>query len=107
MRDEMTLNQYQTAAVRTMAPTADTVYLAGKLMCEAAEAAEPILKFRYHEKEYETETIKDELGDVLWYLAGLAQKHGLTLAEIAEYNIIKLRWRHGLQYDPEHYQPRL
>lgn len=39
--------------------------------------------------------LKDELGDVLWYIAACADELGLTLDEIAEYNVGKLAKRHG------------
>ena len=39
--------------------------------------------------------LKDELGDVLWYISACADELGLTLAEIAEYNVQKLAKRHG------------
>ena len=39
--------------------------------------------------------LKDELGDVLWYISACADELGLTLAEIAEYNVDKLAKRHG------------
>ena len=104
MKDEMTLNEYQTEAAKTLNQSVDAVYLASKLMIEAAEAAQPIVKFKYHAKDYDTSVVKDELGDVLWYLAGLAQKIGLTLEEIADHNVAKLRARHGTAYNPEHYQ---
>ncbi len=38
--------------------------------------------------------LKDELGDVLWYISACADELGLTLAEIAEFNIEKLAARH-------------
>ena len=38
--------------------------------------------------------LKDELGDVLWYISACADELGLTLAEIAEFNIEKLNARH-------------
>lgn len=38
--------------------------------------------------------LKDELGDVLWYISACADELGLTLAEIAEYNVEKLAKRH-------------
>lgn len=38
--------------------------------------------------------LKDELGDVLWYVSACADELGLTLAEIAEYNVEKLAARH-------------
>ena len=37
----------------------------------------------------------EELGDVLWYLAGVAYTHGITLEEIWEYNIKKLEERYA------------
>ncbi len=39
--------------------------------------------------------LKDELGDVLWYISACADELGLTLEEIAEYNVGKLAKRHG------------
>lgn len=39
--------------------------------------------------------LKDELGDVLWYISACADELNLTLAEIAEYNVGKLAARHN------------
>jgi len=39
--------------------------------------------------------LKDELGDVLWYISACADELGMTLTEIAEYNVGKLAKRHG------------
>ncbi len=39
--------------------------------------------------------LKDELGDVLWYISACADELGLTLTEIAEFNIKKLAMRHN------------
>jgi NTP pyrophosphatase (non-canonical NTP hydrolase) len=38
--------------------------------------------------------LKDELGDVLWYISACGDELGLTLEEIAEFNIKKLAARH-------------
>ncbi|MCB1024636.1 MAG: nucleoside triphosphate pyrophosphohydrolase family protein [Acidobacteria bacterium] len=38
--------------------------------------------------------LQDELGDVLWYISACADELGLTLSEIAEYNVGKLAKRH-------------
>lgn len=37
----------------------------------------------------------EELGDVLWYLVGVAYTHGITLEEIWDYNVKKLEERYG------------
>ena len=100
----MTLDEYQAAAVQTLHPSADIIYLAGKLMCEAAETAEPLLKLRYHGKTYDEAALVEELGDVLWYVATLAHTLDLTLGEVAAGNVAKLRQRHGESYKASHYQ---
>lgn len=37
----------------------------------------------------------EELGDVLWYLIGVAHTHGISLQEIWDYNTKKLEERYG------------
>ena len=37
--------------------------------------------------------VKEELGDLLWYLSNVAAKHGLTLEDIATYNLDKTQRR--------------
>ena len=39
--------------------------------------------------------VKEELGDLLWYLSNVATKHGLTLEDVARYNLYKTqrRWQ--------------
>jgi NTP pyrophosphatase (non-canonical NTP hydrolase) len=104
MANELTLNEYQTEAIKTLQPTADATYLAAKLMVEAAEVAQPIIKLEYHGKKFDVDAVEEELGDVLWYLATLADAIGLSLGELAERNIAKLRARHGETYNPAHYR---
>ena len=61
---------------------------------EAGEVAGKIKKvFRDKDGIISDETreaLKAELGDVLWYLSQTATELGLSLNEIAEYNIAKL-----------------
>lgn len=71
-----------------------TLGLAG----EAGEVANIVKKIqRDFGGEITEETrakLKDELGDVLWYISACADELNLTLAEIAEYNVEKLSKRH-------------
>ena len=41
------------------------------------------------------ERVKEELGDLLWYLSNVATKHGLTLEDVADFNLSKTgrRWQ--------------
>lgn len=92
------LNRYQEAMNRTYKPNRMLNHILG-LCGEAGETAELIKKDQYHSKPYDRNTMKDELGDCLWYLTALGQDHDLTLAEIAERNAEKLaaRYPHGFQ----------
>ncbi len=71
-----------------------TLGLAG----EAGEVANIVKKIqRDYDGEITEETrakLKDELGDVLWYISACADELGLTLTEIAEFNVEKLAKRH-------------
>jgi NTP pyrophosphatase (non-canonical NTP hydrolase) len=95
----MDLNEYQQAARRT-AIYADhhrVIYPALGLASEAGEVAGKVKKvLRDHGGDFARaplDAIKDELGDVLWYVAVLAGDLGLSLDEIAAANLGKLTSR--------------
>ena len=95
----MDLNDYQQAARRTaIYPEAHRViYPALGLASEAGEVAGKIKKVLRDQAGDFTraplEAIKDELGDVLWYVAVLAGDLGLSLDDIAAANLSKLASR--------------
>lgn len=66
---------------------------------EAGEVANIVKKIQRDHSGVITDEIrlklKDELGDVLWYISACADELGITLNEIAEYNVNKLAKRHG------------
>lgn len=61
---------------------------------EAGEVADYLKKVHGHGKPYDRTKLLGELGDVLWYLSNLADIHGMTLSEVAQGNVDKLRARH-------------
>ena len=71
-----------------------TLGLAG----EAGEVANIVKKIQRDHGGIITDEIrgklKDELGDVLWYISACADELDLTLTEIAEFNVEKLAKRH-------------
>jgi NTP pyrophosphatase (non-canonical NTP hydrolase) len=73
---------------------------------EAGEAADLIKKHLFHGHELDTAKIRSELGDVLYYVAILANEVGLTLEEIAEANSAKLKERYPEGFDPDRSQNR-
>lgn len=72
-----------------------TLGLAG----EAGEVANIVKKIQRDHggviNEEIREKLKDELGDVLWYISACADELRLTLDEIAAFNVNKLAKRHG------------
>lgn len=100
----MTLDEYQDEAIKTRHMDADLVYLSGKLAVEAVEVFQPILKNKYHGKALDKDHVLEECGDCLWYIANIAASFGVSLDEIAEYNVRKLRTRHGVTYNPAFYK---
>ncbi len=100
----MTFEEYQKEAMKTKQGTADLLYSATKLHCEAGELAQPVIKHVYHGKELDVAALLDEAGDLLWYLASIADDLGGTLDNIAECNLAKLRKRHGETYSAEFYR---
>jgi NTP pyrophosphatase (non-canonical NTP hydrolase) len=95
----MDLNDYQRAARRTAiyAERHRVLYPALGLASEAGEVAGKIKKvLRDQDGDFAkapVEAIKDELGDVLWYVAVLAGDLGLALDDIAAANLSKLSSR--------------
>ena len=99
----MLFSEYQKQAMVTRGEQCDTLYGATKLMVEAAELAQPIVKNVYHSKAVDVDGIKEEIGDLFWYLALIADDYGIDLDDAAQYNIDKLRARHGDKYNSAHY----
>lgn len=70
------------------------VYPTMGLVNEAGEVAGKVKKiFRDRQGEIteaDREALKQELGDVLWYLAQICTELDLSLQEVAEANVVKL-----------------
>jgi NTP pyrophosphatase (non-canonical NTP hydrolase) len=63
-------------------------------------------KVLYHGHELNTDELGKELGDLLWYLVLLCETTGLTLEEVMEANVAKLRRRYPQGFDPKRSQVR-
>jgi NTP pyrophosphatase (non-canonical NTP hydrolase) len=97
----MHLNDYQTAARKTAMGNSLDHFVMG-LAEEAGEVAGVMKRFHRGDENYcpkfgskvlsnfGEEKLKDEIGDVLWYIAMIADELGVTLEEVAQRNINKL-----------------
>ena len=86
------MDQYQQQALSTAIYPQNRAleYLALKLCGESGEVAEKIGKSIRDNKPLDDLDMAKELGDVLWYVANLAQFLGYDLSEIALMNLEKL-----------------
>lgn len=91
----MTFEEYEFKANLSRLPSADYTYAILNLGAEAGEVLSLEAKMRRdggNLHEY-MDSMKKELGDVLWHVAMIANDNGFSLAEIAEANIDKLTSR--------------
>ena len=91
----MKFNQYQKWTRETAIYPKDKAleYCSLKLCSEAGEVAGKIGKTIRGDKELSPDDICKELGDVLWYVARLADDLGFTLEQVAQVNRGKLTQR--------------
>lgn len=93
-KEELTLNKYQALANRSAGAGGQgnqrLIVSALGLAGEAGEFANLVKKMTAHGHPLDPEALKDELGDVLWYLAEAATAVGLELEGIANQNVEKL-----------------
>lgn len=121
----MTGNEYQELAMRTFDGKAAerlnspfTVYNADSknlgiidipalingvlgLTGEAGEVADLVKKGIFHEKGFDMDHIKKEVGDVCWYIALICKTCSFDLDSIFEANIEKLKNRYPDGFDVE------
>lgn len=102
---QLTMDEYQNLANRTSGAGKDgerrQIIAALGLAGEAGEFANMIKKLTAHGHIIPTIDLADELGDVLWYLSEAATACGLSLNQIAEMNVEKLRQRYPEGFSEE------
>lgn len=87
----MNINDYQREAAKTAVFT-HPFYPVASLMVESAELADLFVKPQLREDAVtiDKKEIISEAGDVLWNLAMVLKQEGITLEEVALYNLQKL-----------------
>jgi NTP pyrophosphatase (non-canonical NTP hydrolase) len=100
----MDFDNYQNEALRTDRVPArvgveDVVSLIVPMLGLAGETGQLLGEYKKHLRDGEShrlfkERVAEELGDLLWYVANVASKFGLSLNEIATANLekVKSRW---------------
>ncbi|GER89584.1 MazG family protein [Dictyobacter vulcani] len=68
---------------------------------ESGEIVDLLKKVLYHSHDLDTNDLCKELGDLLWYMTVLSESVGLTLDDIMQANVAKLRQRYPDGFDPQ------
>ncbi len=97
----MTFNEYQKKAKTTLLSSGDelldVLHMALGISGESGEVSEKLKKIIRDNNgdlsKLDLESLKKELGDVLWHLAVMAELLGISFDEIATLNIEKLASR--------------
>lgn len=106
------MTNYISEAVRTCSPYTDEVktrmisemgLMHGVMgICgEAGEIMELVKKYVFYNKSFDIDALKEELGDLLWYMAQICEAGGFTFEELMDLNIKKLRARYPHKFNTE------
>lgn len=97
----MDINTYSQLAFRTARRDKDMIENAVLgIGGESGEILDLIKKVRHHDKPLDDQKLKEEIGDLVWYINELILVQGYTWAEILEMNIKKLEARYpDLRFD--------
>lgn len=94
----MQWTDYEREAARTRNPALTErdrkLDAASGLAEESAEVLALLRKHLMQDRPLERDALVLELGDVLWCLAAVAADHAITLEEVADANVAKLRARY-------------
>ena len=71
------------------------LHMAVGVSTEANELLDAFKKHTIYQKPLDVENVKEELGDLLFYMSNLMQSVGLTFEEILQHNIDKLSVRYS------------
>lgn len=96
--------EYQAAAMRTASSLdKDALVLNGVmgLNGEAGECIDIVKKHLFQAHELDADKLVDELSDVMWYAAILAEGIGTTLDDVMQHNVDKLMRRYPEGFDTE------
>lgn len=100
----MTPNEYQFKALRTASELSEADLIHNGVLGlsgESGEIADHYKKYKFQGHELDEKHLIEELGDLLWYVAIMAQGLGCGLEEVMHMNIKKLENRYPNGFESE------
>ena len=80
----------------------DNIHMAFGLVTEVGELVDTLKKELAYGKEIDWVNFQEEIGDILWYIAGFCNINGFDLEKIMDINIDKLKSRYPEKFDSNH-----
>jgi len=101
----MQIKQYIKESSRTRAKlpnqVLDTFHMLSGMMTELGELTDPFKKQLAYNKPIDFTNVQEELGDLMWYIAGFCEINNFDLEAILQNNIDKLRARYPEKFTEE------
>lgn len=106
----MYLHEYQELANRTARPMTmegNLLHASLGLAGEVGEFVDTVKKHFVYRQALDTDNLKEELGDMLWFIALAADTLKINMNDIASANIEKLALRYPDSYSDHHAAVRM
>jgi NTP pyrophosphatase (non-canonical NTP hydrolase) len=71
------------------------------LSTESGELLDQFKRHIYYGQKLDLVNVEEEMGDIFWYLAILADQLGVSFEQVMEKNIAKLKARYGEKFSQE------
>lgn len=103
----MNIKDYQINTAMTKAPLTDqysdmdAIHMVLGMTTEVGEIADVYKKNLAYGKPMDLTNVKEEIGDLMWYISELCNYHGWELEDILQTNIDKLRSRFPNKFNSE------
>ena len=110
----MNINEYIKESARTMTPNihtdkikVETIHGIIGVAGEAGELLDALKKSMFYGHDLDLVNVKEELGDLLWYIAAIIRSEDWTFEDVMAENIAKLKIRYPEQFDSQLAKERL
>lgn len=101
----MNITEYGKNAIKTLSQSGnlqtDSLHMVLGMVTESAEIADVYKKNIGYGKQLDVTNIKEELGDLMWYIVNMCTINGWLIEEIMDANIAKLKARYGEKFSEE------
>lgn len=102
-----TANINKDASSSRVSENIDLLHAAIGMATESGEFIDAVKKHVFYGKPLDVENLREELGDQMWYIALACKYLDVSIEEIQEQNISKLKKRYPDSFSEEHAKLRL